>query len=139
MQLDWILTPMAQYGFLALALAGCLALFLSLKREMAVALRSFTKSRESAAASAASLAAGLAALRQEMETTEAASLTGQKLNLTRRAQALRMQRRGESPATIAAALRLPRNEIDLLLKIQKLADDPGLAAEAGRVRSTQPA
>jgi hypothetical protein len=31
-----------------------------------------------------------------------------------------MQRRGESPATIAAALRVPRNEIDLLLKMQKL-------------------
>lgn len=139
MQLNWILSPIAQYAFLALALAGCLVLFLSMKREIAVVLRSFTESRDSAAAFAATLAAGLAALRQEMETTEAASLTGQELNLTRRAQALRMQRRGESSATIAAALRLPRNEIDLLMKIQKLAGDHGLPPEAGRVKSAQPA
>jgi len=133
MRLDWILSPIAQYAFLALALAGCLALFLSMKREIARVLRSFTESRDSAAASAATLAAGLAALRQEMETTEAPSLTGQELNLTRRAQALRMQRRGESPATIAAALRLPRNEIDLLLKIQRLADDPVLVTARYRL------
>jgi len=50
-----------------------------------------------------------------------------------------MERRGESPATIAAALRLPRNEIDLLLKIKKLANDHGLAPAAGPHKSTQPA
>jgi hypothetical protein len=66
-------------------------------------------------------------------------LTGQELNLTRRAQALRMQRRGESPATIAAALRLPRNEIDLLLKIQTLTDSPRTQPVDGRTKSTQPA
>ncbi len=133
MRLDWILSPIAQYAFLALALAGCLALFLSMKKEIARVLRSFTENRDSAAASAATLAAGLATLRQEMETTERPSLTGQELNLTRRAQALRMQCRGESPATIAAALRLPRNEIDLLLKIQKLADDPELVTARYRL------
>ena len=42
------------------------------------------------------------------------------LNLTRRAQALRMHRRGESVETIAAALSAPRNEIDLLLKLQSM-------------------
>jgi hypothetical protein len=40
-----------------------------------------------------------------------------------------MQRRGESPATIAAALRVPRNEINLLLKIQKLANDGEMPAK----------
>jgi hypothetical protein len=39
------------------------------------------------------------------------------LNLTKRAQALRMHRRGESVPTIAAALQSPHNEIDLLLKV----------------------
>jgi hypothetical protein len=139
MQLDWILSPIAQYGFLALALAGCLALFLSMKREIALIRRSSTESRDSAAASAATLAAALADLRQEMETTDAAFSAGPSLNLTRRAQALRMQRRGESPATIAAALRLPRNEIDLLLKVQKLADDQGLPQANGGIKSAQTA
>jgi hypothetical protein len=120
MELNWLLSPLGLYAFLALALAGCLALFLSMKREIALLRRSFLESRDAAAASAAALAAELAALRQEMERSEAVWPAGQELNLTQRAQALRMQRRGESPATIAAALRVPRNEIDLLLKIQNL-------------------
>lgn len=134
----WILSPVTQYAFLALALAACLALFLSMKKEIALVRRSFRESSDSSAAYAATLAAGLDALRQEMGTTETASLTGQ-LNLTRRAQALRMQRRGESPATIAAALRMPRNEIDLLLKVQMLADDHGLLPANDGVRSPQTA
>ncbi len=128
MRLDWIIGPAGLYSFLALALVGCLVLFLSMKKEIALVHRSFIESRDSATASAATLAADLAALRQETAATDLASLTGQQLNLTRRAQALRMHRRDESPATIAAALRLPRNEIDLLLKIQKLTGDNGLAA-----------
>jgi hypothetical protein len=39
------------------------------------------------------------------------------INLTKRAQALRMHRRGESIPTIAAALETPANEIALLLKV----------------------
>ncbi|HET9322003.1 MAG TPA: hypothetical protein VFO27_19570 [Bryobacteraceae bacterium] len=45
----------------------------------------------------------------------------QALNLNSRGQVLRMRRRGENPETIAAALRLPRNEVDLLLKVHQLA------------------
>jgi hypothetical protein len=134
MRLDWIAGPIGQYSFLALALVGCLALFFSMKKEIALVRRSFTESRDSAAA------AGLAASRQDSETADVASLIGQNLNLTRRAQALRMQRRGESPATIAGALRLPSNEVDLLLKIQKLKDEHGLPAATGSAKSTtQPA
>jgi hypothetical protein len=143
MQLDWILSPVAQYAFLAIALIGCLVLFLSMKMEISMVRRSFTESGESAKAAAetaakvaaetaaeaaakaaaATLAVELATLRQEMESTAAGGSTGQELNLTRRAQALRMEHRGESPSTIAAALRVPRNEIDLLLKIQRLASE----------------
>jgi len=139
MRLDWILSPIAQYAFLALALVGCLVLFASVKREIAIVHRSFVESRESAAASATTLAASVAALRRETETADASCLTGQKLNLTRRAQALRMQRRGESPATIAAALRLPRNEIDLLLRIQELTDARELPPATDCSRPIQPA
>jgi hypothetical protein len=139
MRLDWFLTSIAQYEFLALALAGCFALVLSQKRQISRIRRSLAESRDSAAASAATLAADLAALRQDTESAEAGFLTGQELNLTRRAQAFRMERRGESPATIAAALRLPRNEIDLLLKVKKLANDHGLQPAAGPHKSAQPA
>jgi Protein of unknown function (DUF2802) len=42
------------------------------------------------------------------------------LNLTKRSQALRMHRRGESVDQIATALDLPRQEIDLLLKVHRI-------------------
>jgi hypothetical protein len=41
-------------------------------------------------------------------------------NLTRRSQALRMHRRGETAEQIAAALELPRQEVDLLLKVHRI-------------------
>lgn len=43
------------------------------------------------------------------------------LNLNTRTQALRMLRRGDRPEQIAAALRVPENEIRLLLKVHQLA------------------
>ena len=42
------------------------------------------------------------------------------LNLSTRSQALRMHRRGDAPAQIAAALEVPLQEIELLLKVQRI-------------------
>ena len=42
------------------------------------------------------------------------------LNLSRRAQALRMHRRGDSAEQIALALAVPRQEIELLLKVHQI-------------------
>jgi hypothetical protein len=136
MQIDWMFSPLGQCVFLALALIGCLALFLSVKLEIAVVRRSFDRSRESATASTATLATELATLREAIGSTEVTRSTGQELNLFRREQALRMQHSGESPAMIAAALRVPRNEIDLLLKIQKIASDQGRAPANARLTKT---
>ena len=44
------------------------------------------------------------------------------LNLTKRTQALRMHRRGETIPSIAAALQAPLSEIDLLLKLNRILD-----------------
>ncbi len=41
-------------------------------------------------------------------------------NLSKRSQALRMHRRGEAPAQIAAVLELPRQEVELLLKVHRI-------------------
>lgn len=41
------------------------------------------------------------------------------LNLSRRGQALRMARRGDSTDRIASALGIPKREVDLLLKVQR--------------------
>jgi hypothetical protein len=42
------------------------------------------------------------------------------MNLTKRTQALRLHRQGEPPERIAAALELPRQEVDLLLKVHRI-------------------
>ena len=42
------------------------------------------------------------------------------LNLSKRSQALRLHRRGESAEKIAAELQLPRQEVDLLLKVHRI-------------------
>jgi hypothetical protein len=42
------------------------------------------------------------------------------LNMSKRSQALRMHRLGEGPEQIAEALALPRQEVDLLLKIHHI-------------------
>jgi hypothetical protein len=55
------------------------------------------------------------------QSPTAAPAVGPAINLNKRGQALRMNRRGESPETIAGALGVPRNEVDLLLKVHCLA------------------
>jgi len=42
------------------------------------------------------------------------------LNLTKRSQVIRMSRRGERAGNIAASLSLPREEVELLLKVNAL-------------------
>ena len=42
------------------------------------------------------------------------------LNLSKRSHALRMHRHGEGAEQIAAALELPRQEVDLLLKVHRI-------------------
>ncbi|MCU1274323.1 MAG: hypothetical protein JWO48_1754 [Bryobacterales bacterium] len=61
-------------------------------------------------------------LREELSVESIRPPAGQQaLNLNKRGQALRMRRRGENPETIAAALSIPRSEVDLLLKVHQLA------------------
>ncbi len=42
------------------------------------------------------------------------------MNLSKRSQALRLHRRGDPPEQIAAALEIPHQEVDLLLKVHRI-------------------
>ena len=78
--------------------------------------------------------AGIQALRDTVEALSAqihdlqshppvappAGLPKPGLNLSKRSQALRMHRHGEGAEQIAAALELPRQEVDLLLKVHRI-------------------
>ncbi len=121
MHLDWILNPLAQYGMLAAGLIACLALFLAVKLEISTESQRTQESRDTLAAQVQEMESALGHIRQSVtDVEERPGAVGPGLNLTRRAQALRMHRRGESVQTIAAALSAPRNEIELLLKLQTM-------------------
>jgi hypothetical protein len=121
MHLDWILNPLVLYGMLGAGLIACLTLFVAVKLELCVVGKRAQETEDALAAQVQEMESALGQIRQsvtDMEERPAAVSPG--LNLTRRAQALRMHRRGESVETIAAALSAPRNEIDLLLKLQSM-------------------
>jgi hypothetical protein len=121
MHWDWILNPLAQYGMLAAGLIACLALFAAVKLEMCVELQTAKQSRDALAAEVQAMETALGQIRQNVTAIEERPVAvSPGLNLTRRTQALRMHRRGESVQTIAAALSAPRNEIELLLKLQAM-------------------
>jgi hypothetical protein len=52
------------------------------------------------------------------------------VNLTIRSQALRMYRRGETIQRIAAALEVPEQEVELLIKVQQMSLDAPLPDDA---------
>jgi DNA-binding NarL/FixJ family response regulator len=126
---------MALVWTLILVAAGlivCLVLFVLVKIEVQ-ALARRAESRFKA------LEAGLSRLQEAVEELriglkEADERTGvlappspprSGLNLTTRAQALRMLRRGETPERIAAALHVPEQEVRLLIKVHQLTTAAG--------------
>ena len=120
MRLDWILNPLTMYILVALALTACGCLSLATKIEVC-RLRKLAKQSEEA----------LAKRIEELEftaTTAAAAPTNAApplrpfVNITKRAQALRMRRRGESVETITGALAVPRHEVELLLKLHEMLE-----------------
>ena len=117
MRLEWILHPVMPYAEIAIGLALCVYLFVSVKRDLR--------------AGEARLGKKLAALEADWderwkELSQVSSLLvpppppRSGLNLNKRSQALERHRRGEPPPEIAAALAIPRNEVELLVKVQRI-------------------
>jgi hypothetical protein len=122
--LDWLLNPVTFYSGASICLLVSLGLFVNIKIEMA-------RLRDDAAEGAKDsenpelrkLKAELKELREsvcrlEAERSGAPSAAG--VDLTKRAQVIRMHRRGEPVSSIAAALETPSNEIALLLKVHAM-------------------
>jgi hypothetical protein len=59
-------------------------------------------------------------LPREVVPVAAAGQPKSSLNINKRSQVLRMQRRGNTPEQIAIALEVPLQEVDLLLKVQRI-------------------
>jgi len=127
MNLDWILSPFTCYAVVALALAACLASFLSTRAEVFRLRRAADTAQDGLKRKLEEMESAVAAIAQRppepaIEPPSRPLSLRPALNLTRRTQALRMRRRGESAESIAAALSAPRNEIELLLKIYEVVE-----------------
>jgi hypothetical protein len=124
MSLEWILHPAMPYAVIAIGLALCLFLFATLKRDLRVGE---ARSGKKLAALEADWKAKMESLDERWkELSQVSSLLvappppRSGLNLNKRSQALERHRRGETPPEIAAALALPQNEVELLIKVQRI-------------------
>lgn len=127
MPLEWFFHPATQCALIAAGLGLCLYLFATLKRDVSALNRQLRKDRQEFRAAVQRLEAVIAELRSGLEEAqESAGSPGlpipprSSLNLSTRSQALRLFRRGEGIAQIAAALEVPENEVELLLKVHHI-------------------
>jgi hypothetical protein len=124
---QWILR-LLPYVLSAIGMALCLYLFCSLKAEIRRLQKGAAAERERLEQAIRQLTIPPPPLPPEPAPAPAPACPPRTpgVDLTIRTQALRMDRRGESPATIAAALSVPRNQIDLMLKVNRLVSGPSL-------------
>jgi len=132
MRLEWIiLHPAAPYAALAIGLTLCLTLFISLKRDLRDGERRWRKKFDSLETELKKKASELDELSRISSQLVAPAPPHSGLNLTKRSQAVRMIRRGDTPRDIATALDLPQNEVELLVKVHRIVAS-GLIAPASR-------
>lgn len=108
---------------LAFALLLCLYLFLTLKAEMRARERRARQELEAVVVLAGQQVEQLEARLAALEQTASGAQPRPGMNLTIRTQVLRRRRQGEDAAQIATALGLPRTEVELLLKVDRLTLD----------------
>jgi hypothetical protein len=131
--LDWLLNPVTFYSGASICLLVSLSLFVSIKLEIARARSAAGVSqvvKEGDDLAVRGLKAEIERLRESLTRLEArpaqpsvpVQSAGTGINLTKRAQVVRMHRRGEPVQSIAAALETPANEVALLLKVHALTN-----------------
>ena len=116
------------YAVLLLTLALSVALFLTVKRDLRVMEMRHLRHAEQLRAKVEELAGEMETLRNELELmgqkSDPAATVARTLGSGTRIQALRMIKNGEASEYIAATLGLPRTEVELLIKVQRLLADP---------------
>jgi hypothetical protein len=129
MRTDWLNDSVIQISILAallgIGLIGSVALWIFAKMDARAARKEFQVFRLSTESAISDLAARIEALRS-VPVSEPIPLlmTVQGMNMTTRTKVLRMHRRGETIPTIAAALGAQHEEVELLLKLDRLLETP---------------
>jgi hypothetical protein len=135
MRLDWILHPAISYALIAAGMGLCLYLFASLKSDLGAA---DARCQKKLAALEMDWKGKMDVLDERWTELSQVSIllvppppTRSGLNINKRSQALQRSRRGETPQDIALALSLPQNEVELMVKVQRIVLS-GLEAPASR-------
>ena len=116
-----MLQPLIQYLLIVAGLIASLALFFALKRESQKNARKHIQRIEEM-----SKRLNESWDREPQHATAIVPRSG--MNLNKRVQAVRMLRRGEDLAHIAAALQVPRREVELLIRVQEIGKAKSKAA-----------
>jgi hypothetical protein len=133
MDWTWISNPPAVYAGLVVGMTASVYLFYSAKRELMRLKRQWAEEKEGLSGRLDSFRASLDRL-QDAIREEAAGASSEtpdfpeggagglySIQQSKRSQVLRMHRRGEPAEQIAATLHLPRNDVELMLKVRKAA------------------
>jgi len=133
--LDILLHPLAAFAALALGLGISIGLFVQVKAEMRRQAKRWAEERNSLQAVNLALRGAVEDLKREPPVAGESPLSHPlrpSINMTRRSQVLRLHHRGEMPEQIAAALGVPLNEVDLMLKVNRMVNER--VATGARIR-----
>ena len=133
--MNWLMNPVNQIavlcGVLGLGMLGSLTLWISTKMDVRALKKALEDYREATDAKLEELRTALETAKETMPAPVATAapvvagpLSVQGLDLTNRTKALRMARRGEPVASISASLGVAQEEIELLLKLERLLEVP---------------
>jgi hypothetical protein len=123
MQFSLTSEQISHYVPLLISYAVIVGLFLKNRRDLKRIRAEARDTVRVASSSVSSLSLEVEGIREtvrQIEDRPVGAIKGQSLNLTRRAQVLRMYNRGESVSGIAAALRTPPAEVQLVLKLHRM-------------------
>ena len=131
--LERILFPIISCTSVAAALCVCLYLFFTLKRGLDLARRKAVEEIHRLTEELQALRTRVSELEGEVSSVSVSRNSLQpprSINVAKRTQALRMLRRGDGPERIVAAMGLSLREVQLLMKVHKLAADTAAKATA---------
>jgi hypothetical protein len=118
---EWILSPLATYAITGTGLLALLFLWFDARIEANKCRHELTAIKECTDSALQELASKVNEIAvRPAEAPQEFSRATQSLNLTRRARALHMRRRGDEPHTIAAALGISHGEVELLIKLDQI-------------------
>jgi len=126
-----LLFALLPYLLIAASLALFLGLFVGINRRLHQLRSRVGESDARREAESTDVTNGMASLRlriaeleSEPEVDVAASVTGNGINSTTRAKVLKMHRLGQPTQSIAETLKLPKGEVDLLVKVHQIVMRP---------------